>query len=99
MPIFLQKALGSLVRHGLTALGTYLIAQGWATEGSWMNAVEATTPLVLSVVWGLYQKYGATLMAETLRALPAGATRQEAKEDIARMSIGEKVSTAISAQP
>ncbi len=97
MPILLQKALGTLVRHGLTALGAYLIAQGWATEGSWMNTMEAVTPLILSVVWGLYQKYGATLMAETLRVLPSGTSRTEAKAEIAKMSLGEKVTTTVTA--
>ncbi len=97
IPIFFQKALGTLVRQGLTVLGTYLIAHGWATNGDVESAVMAITPLVISVVWGLYQKYGSTLMAEALRVLPAGASRTDAKADIAKMTLSEKVTTATSA--
>lgn len=97
MSVLVQKLLGSLVRQMLTALGTYLISQGWASSDDWTAVVMALTPIVVSVVWGLYQKYGSTLMQEALRALPAGADREDAARDIRLMSATEKVQTAFKA--
>lgn len=98
MPLLFQKIVGSLVRAALTGLGTYLISAGWVTEGDWTQAAMAITPVVVSVGWGVYQKYGAVLMAEALRALPSGATRDAAREDLAKIPLSEKLSTACAAR-
>jgi hypothetical protein len=51
-----RRIIGSLVRHGLNALGMWLVSQGLAEEADVLEVVALASPLIVSVLWSLYQK-------------------------------------------
>lgn len=52
----LKRMLEFAAKRGLTALGVVLISKGWATEGDWAALVVALSPIVVDLLWSLYDK-------------------------------------------
>lgn len=64
---YLKKLLASsmitnLIRHGLTALGAFLIAQGLPADvvQPWQDATQAlllqAVPIIIALIWSLLEK-------------------------------------------
>lgn len=94
----IQKWLGVLVRSGLTALGTYLVAKGWTDADSWAETALKLTPLLASVAWSLYEKVTAMAATEIAKGHPAGTTAAKVSADLDDTSIGQKISLAANPQ-
>lgn len=54
-PIF-KRLLTTGIRRGLDALGTLLVARGLATEAEWIELAASATPVIVSILWSLYEK-------------------------------------------
>lgn len=92
-PLF-QKAIGSLVRSGMIAVGGYLMAQGYVTEDQ-STQLLATAPIVAGVVWSLYQKYSTQVAFEVAKEKPAGATNVEVKAEIKASDTADNMARAL----
>lgn len=90
----IQKWLGSIIRTGLTALGTYLVTQGMISQDDNMTLM-GTAPVVLSVLWSLYQKYRVTVAKAILRQLPAGVSNAEVQAEAAKYTATERLALAL----
>jgi hypothetical protein len=53
---FVQRALGAIVRHGLTVLAGYLVANGIWTEDVATNFAGAAAVAIVALGWSLYKK-------------------------------------------
>ena len=89
-----QKWIGTLVRTGLTAMGAYFVGQGWASTEEWTDAAMAISPIAVSTLWGLYQKFSTQVAQEAAKALPAGATDAHIEQHLEDTSIGQKFALA-----
>jgi hypothetical protein len=52
----LKRIAQTAVRHGLTALGGYLVARGYATDADWASVALDLSPIVVSLVWSVIEK-------------------------------------------
>lgn len=73
----IKRLLGVAVRRGLDALGTLLIARGLATDVEWTTLAASLTPILVSLLWSLYEKAQADKKLEVALDLPAGATKAD----------------------
>lgn len=78
---FTSKLIGTLVRHGLSALGGLLTAQAWVDEASWTNLVEAATPVIVALALSAYEKYTSRQKLVTATAI-AGTTEHQVERTI-----------------
>lgn len=75
----LQAALGSILRHVLTAGAAYLVTRGiWTPEDATTYVASAALAL-LGVGWSLWQKSQAHARIEQALAMPAGSTLTDLK--------------------
>ena len=95
----IQKAIGTLVRHGLTILGAWLVENGLTTGDDWMTLSMKASPILVSLVWSLWQKYGSTLLQSVLHDLPAGASANSIRNELAATSFSENVVKATTFDP
>jgi hypothetical protein len=51
-----KRLASSAIRHGLTALGAYLVAQGYTTETDWASIALDASPLIVALVWSVIEK-------------------------------------------
>lgn len=68
----LKAAAASLVRHGLTALGTWLVTKGALASGDQSQFVTISAGVVAaggSYLWSLWQKKGAAGVIADLKTL------------------------------
>lgn len=59
IPALLSSIVGSVFRHGLTSVGTYLVAHEWISEGDWTKLVAYIVLTVSGLLWSIYQKWQA----------------------------------------
>jgi hypothetical protein len=82
MPPVLAAALGSILRHFLTILATYLVTRGiWTQEEATTYVIAAVAGLI-ALGWSLYQKYGFAKLLNTAAGM-GPTTVAEVKEVIA----------------
>lgn len=93
-PLF-EKAIGSVIRSGMLALGGYLMAQGLITEDQ-STQLLALAPMLAGLAWSLWQKYSAQVAVEVAKELPAGATNHQVKAEIKKSDTAENISRALS---
>lgn len=51
-----KRLLTTGIRRGLDALGTLLVARGLATEAEWIELAASAAPVIVSLLWSLYEK-------------------------------------------
>lgn len=51
----MKESMLSLLRHGLTFLGGYLVAQGWLDDATMTGMVGAIVTLA-GAAWGMWEK-------------------------------------------
>lgn len=73
--ILLQKWLGSIVRAGLKALGTYLVTKGYVDQQGWDQAAAGAAIFLVSLIWSLYQKQSTEQTIATALEMPKGTSR------------------------
>lgn len=77
--IFTQKLVGSMVRHGLTLAGGYLISSGAIDQKGWEEASAGLAVVLVSLIWSFYQKHHNETVIQAALDMPKGATRKEAE--------------------
>lgn len=80
----LAEALGSIVRHVLTAGTGYLVARGIWTQEAATSYVMAGSIAIVGLGWALYQKYVARTKLVTALASPAITTEAAVEQKIAQ---------------
>lgn len=73
-----QAAIGSVIRFALAGLAGWLVSHGIWTQADSTIYVEAAALGVVSLGWGLYQKYKSRLRFIAALQLPAGASEEDA---------------------
>lgn len=76
MDLLIQKIIASLVRQGMGALATYLIAQGAWTQ-SQADTVTGAVIAVALFAWTWYKNHKEVEKVDTALAMPRGSTREE----------------------
>jgi hypothetical protein len=76
----IKAMLASLLRHGLTSFGSILVARGVWTDAEAAESLAALALLIVSLVWGLFQKYAAHLLILDALDAPGGTTLDELKD-------------------
>ena len=69
----LKRLLATGIRRGLDALGALLIAKSYATDAEWDAFVASAAPLLLSLLWSLWEKAQADKKIAVALNLPAGS--------------------------
>jgi len=59
IPELLQSIIGSVFRHALTGVGTYLIAHEWISADDWTKLVAGLILAASGLLWSWYQKWQA----------------------------------------
>ena len=59
MSELLKSMLMSVVRKGLVALGTYIVATGAFTSEQWESTAAGLAVAITAAAWSLYLKYQA----------------------------------------
>ena len=59
IPALLSSIVGSVFRHGLTSVGTYLVAHGWINGDDWTQLVAYIVLAVSGLLWSVYQHWQA----------------------------------------
>ena len=81
--VALKNIATTAVRHGLNALGVYLISRGYASESDWSSVALDLSPIVISVLWSLLASANASKREDVALALPPSATKQDVTAAIA----------------
>lgn len=76
----LKQYLFTILRNLSAPLVVYLAATGWISEDQATALIVAIISIVLSVVWGLGNKYVFNKQVETALMLPAGSTKEDIKQ-------------------
>jgi hypothetical protein len=66
---FVQKLIGSVVRAALVALGGFLSAQAIANPEQISSFVEAAIPVIVGLVWSVWEKYTSRQKLVTTQAI------------------------------
>lgn len=77
-----QKIIGSVIRHGLTLLGGYLVTSGWIDGSDWEKTAAGLATTLAALVWSLWQKRQQEKVIKTALSMPKGTTREHL-EDVA----------------
>jgi membrane protein DedA with SNARE-associated domain len=93
-PLF-EKWLGALIRHGLTALGTYLIGQGFVGESQWTEFVTGAVAVAVPICWSLLQKWRQQITKEVAKRMPEGTSDETIKHVIEEMHPAERRELAL----
>ena len=80
--IFTQKLVGSIVRHGLTAAGGYLISAGAIDQKGWEEASAGLAVVLVSLIWSFYQKHHNETVIQAALEMPKGSTRKEVEAKV-----------------
>lgn len=59
------------VRHGLTALGVYLVSKGYTSDADWSSIALDLSPVAVSLVWSVLEKSAQHKQTEALAAVVA----------------------------
>jgi len=70
----LKRMAVTAVRHGLTALGVYLVSKGYTTDADWSSIALDLSPLVISLVWSVLEKAHADKKVDVALQMPAGSS-------------------------
>ena len=54
--VALKNIVTTAVRHGLNALGVYLISRGYANESDWSSVALDLSPIIVAALWSLLDK-------------------------------------------
>jgi hypothetical protein len=93
----LQTLLSTAVKAGLTALGGYLIGQGWTDTGHWQDAVAAIAPILAAALYGLWDRLQLVVQREISKSLQ-NATQANVKAEAKTLSFSQKVTMAANPQ-
>lgn len=69
MSKLVQSMIMSVVRKGLVALGTWVIATGYVTGEDWSAFVVGAVPVVAGVIWSLWLKLSGSHQSRWSRLL------------------------------
>lgn len=67
----LKRLAVTAVRHGLTALGVYLVSKGYTSDADWSSIALDLSPVVVSLVWSVVEKTQQHKQTEALTAAAA----------------------------
>ena len=79
----LRRLAVTAVRHGLNALGVYLISKGYTTEADWTSIAIDVSPILVALVWSILEKSNGAKKVDVALALPAGSTHDDLKDAMA----------------
>ena len=94
----IKTLLSTAIKAGLTALGGYLIGQGWTDTGHWNDAVTAVAPIIAAALYGLYDRLQLVVEREIAKSMAAGASQYEIHEEKKALTLSQKVKIAANPQ-
>lgn len=85
IPVFVQQVIGVFVRAAVIALATWVAAHGGPkfTEDQLTKVITEATPVVLVLVWSIYQKF-----RSRQKLLAAAASPHPLSENHVEMIVG-----------
>lgn len=78
----IQNAVTAFIRHALTILGTWFVAQGIMTEEASAEFVGGAAIAIGALAWSFYEKYVSRRKLVTALASPKGTTEREVERHI-----------------
>ena len=98
MPILLQSAIGTFLRAGLMVLATWLTKHGICSDSDASKYVDASVVALLTIGWGLYQKYQSRVKFLTA-LMPGPKTEDEVNAHIVSGAVTPSVFTPTNTVP
>ena len=80
MTNLIAQGLFSILRHLLTGLGAWLIAQGFVQEGKWEQLLMGASVFLVGIIWSIINKSGFVKRIETALGMQSGATTEQLEQ-------------------
>ena len=89
----LKRVVTTAVRHGLTALGVYLVSRGYTNESDWSSVALDVSPLIVSIVWSVLEKAHEDRLnkksLEVAVSAPAHSLTPETAREVAKVELAQ----------